>query len=227
MRIPILTKPTTTIEEVEDEEAPWTRKPMELPRAEIYMMEHCVGKVLPGAICVTDPVEQFLAAGGSKEDLVNMVVAKESLRLRTICPTINGVKEYESVIDCGSQIVSMSLTVAQELGLTWDPDIIIQLQSANKTIDRSLGLAKNMPFRFGDIIIYLQVHIINDPAYQVLLGRPFDVITESNIQNRSDGSQTVTLRDPKTGARSTVPTFECRKPRPAETKQVFQKNSRN
>ena len=121
----------------------------------------------------------------------------------------------------------MSLTVAQELGLTWDPDIIIQLQSANKTIDQSLGLVKNVPFRFGDIIIYLQVYIINDPAYQVLLGRLFDVITESNIQNRSDGSQTITLRDPNTGARSTVPTFEHGKPKPAETKQVFQKDLRN
>ena len=94
-RIPILTKQMTTVEEVEDEEAPQTRKPVELPRAEIYMMEYCVGKVPPGAICVTDPVEQFLATGRSKEDLANIVVAKESLGLHTIFPTINGIKEYE------------------------------------------------------------------------------------------------------------------------------------
>ncbi len=47
-RIPIPTKQTTTIEEIDDEEAPLARRPVELPKAEIYMTEYRVGKVLPG-----------------------------------------------------------------------------------------------------------------------------------------------------------------------------------
>ena len=63
------------------------------------------------------------------------------------------------------------------LAVSWDPDIKIQVQSANKTVEETLGLAKNVPFIFGDITVYLQVHIFTDPAYKVLLGRPFNVLT--------------------------------------------------
>ena len=71
-----------------------------------------------------------------------------------------------------------------------------------------MGLAKDVSFLFGTIMVYLQVHIIRDPAYQVLLGRPFDAITESNIQNLADGGQMITLRDPNSGVASTLTTFE-------------------
>ena len=68
-----------------------------------------------------------------------------------------------------------------------------------------MGLAKNVLFLFGTIMVYLQVHIIRDPAYQVLLGRLFDAITESNIQNLADGGQMVTLRDPNSGSQALSP----------------------
>ena len=158
--------------------------------------------------------------GGDQGDLAKIVVAKESQSLRAIYPTINGVAEYKCVVDGGSQIVSMALKVAQELGLSWDPDIKIQLQSANKTVDDSMGLAKNVSFLFGVIMVYLQVHIIWDPAYQVLLGRPFDAITESNIQNLADGGQMIMLRDPNSGVASTLTTFEHGKPKYKQVAEV-------
>jgi hypothetical protein len=55
--------------------------------------------------------------------------------------------------------------------------------------------------------IYLQVHVIDQPAYQVLLGRPFDILTESIVQNRKDGSQSITIRDPNQQRRITLPTY--------------------
>jgi len=67
------------------------------------------------------------------------------------------------------------------------------MQSANRTVERTLGLARNVPFSFGAITIYLQVHVIKDPAYKVLLGRPFDVLTGSIVVNSTDGGQTVTI----------------------------------
>jgi hypothetical protein len=61
-------------------------------------------------------------------------------------------------------------------------------------------------------MLYLQAHIIRDPAYNVLLGRPFDVLMESVVKNFSDENQTITIRDPNTGQIVTIPTI-TRKPK--------------
>ncbi len=44
----------------------------------------------------------------------------------------------------------MSADVAIQVGATWDPDVTIQMQSANKQLEKTQGLVRNMPFRFGD-----------------------------------------------------------------------------
>jgi len=58
----------------------------------------------------------------------------------------------------------------------------------------------------GDVTLYLQIHVIREPAYDVLLGRPFDVLTESIVKNFANKDQTITIRDPNTGRRITIPT---------------------
>ncbi len=73
------------------------------------------------------------------------------------------------------------------------------MQSANGSLAKTLGLTKNVPFLFQDVVVYLQVHIINSPAYKVLLGRLFDVVTESLIKNNSDRGQIITTTDSNTG----------------------------
>ena len=81
------------------------------------------------------------------------------------------------------------------------------MMSANGGVDQSLGLARNVPFLVGDITLYLQVHILRKPAYDILLGRPFDVLTQSIVRNYADENQTVTIIDPNTSRKATVPTI--------------------
>ena len=149
-------------------------------------------------------------APGEKPKTV--IVASESQGLRAVYPMINNVGEVESLLDGGSQIVSMSKKVAEDLEIPWDPDITVQMQSANRSLEQTLGLAKNVPFLFGHITVYLQVHVMGSPAYKVLLGRPFDTITESVVKNARDGGQSLTLTDPNTGARCVMHTHERGKP---------------
>ena len=104
--------------------------------------------------------------------------------------------------------MSMSKAVAVELEVTWNPDITVQMQSANRTLEQTLGLAKNVPFLFGHITVYLQVHAMERPAYKVLLGRPFDTITESEVKNAKDGGQSLTSTNPNTGERCVMHTHE-------------------
>lgn len=115
-------------------------------------------------------------------------------------------QKKECILDPGCQIVAMSETTCFDLGLAFDPTIKLHMQSANGTLNQSLGLSRNVPFQIGTITFYLQVHIIRSPAYDILLGRPFDILTESIVRNFANEDQTITIRDPNTGRRATVPT---------------------
>ncbi|KNZ78068.1 hypothetical protein J132_02360 [Termitomyces sp. J132] len=101
----------------------------------------------------------------------------------------------------------MSAEIASDIGLSYDPNIVLNMQSANGTMDRSLGLARNVPCTIGDVTIYLQIHVLRSPAYDILLGRPFDILTRSTVNTISDIETTITITDPNTGLRRTIPTF--------------------
>ncbi len=107
----------------------------------------------------------------------------------------------------------MSEDVCLSLGLIYDPTIKLNMQSANGEVDQSLGLVCNVPFQVGDIILYLQIHVICAAAYDILLGRPFDVLTKSIVRNFFDENQTVTIVCPNTGRIATIPTIPRGPPR--------------
>jgi hypothetical protein len=183
-----------------------------LPGATYEILAEDTNGMAKGSVVVSDPVMQYLNALSPGEKPKSVVVAAESHALRSVYPLINGVGQVESLLDPGSQIVSMSKEVAMALQIPWDPDIVVHMESANKTLEKTLGLAKNVPFVFGPITVYLQVHVIGKAAYKVLLGRPFDTITESEVRNSRDGSQSLTLTDLNTGERCVLHTHERGKP---------------
>jgi hypothetical protein len=182
----------------------------------LSVMNRAEGLVPEGALVVGDPVLQYLncllAGVAPKQVFVAFAdtqrVAEESIDLCVAFPLIHGVGEQESIYDSGSQIVSMVQAVAVEMGIGWDPDVFIYMQSANGQVEQSVGLARNVAFRFDGVTLYLQVHIIRNPAYKVLLGRPFEVLTKLAAANDTDGSQLLTLTDPNTQRRCVVPTFK-------------------
>jgi hypothetical protein len=125
----------------------------------------------------------------------NLLVAKESHALRAITPKIEGLHEVECILDSRSQIVSISEAVWHtlncELNLLWN----ITMQLANGSRDESLGLIKNLKLEIGGMKLFVQAHIIHNPAYNVLLGRPFGVLIASHIKNYCNESQTIMLTD--------------------------------
>ena len=161
----------------------------------------------PGSTIIKDPYEIFLSTApvGRRPNL--LTIAKETSALRSILPLINHHLFVESILDPGSQVISMAEEVCHSLGLTYDPEVKLSMQSANGEIDETLGLAQNVPIQISMITLYLQFHIVRNPTYDILLGRPFDVLVESIIRNFENESQTVTIHDPNTGKTATVPTF--------------------
>ncbi len=158
-------------------------------------------------ITMGDPVVQYLSSLQKGESPKTFYMKESSLALRSIYPLVNNARQEEALLDSGSQIVSMSKDAAISLKMSWDPDISINMQSAQGHVEPTLGLATDVPFTFGDLTVMLQVHIINKPSYKILLGRPFDALTRSTIQNEKDGSQMVTITDPASDHRIVLPTY--------------------
>ena len=125
-----------------------------------------------------------------------LTVAKESSALRTILPLVNHNQFVESVLDPSSQVIAMSEAACHALALIYNPRIHLRMQLANREVDETLGLARNVPILIGDITLYVQFHIVRNPAYDVLLGRPFDILVKSIVRNYSNEDQTITIHDP-------------------------------
>jgi hypothetical protein len=179
-----------------------------------------------GSIIVPDPIETYYRSLGPDQtpDYDKLIVAKDSSAVRSIFSLVDNSQKKECILDPGCQIVAMSEETCHDLGLAYDPRIKLHMQSANGNLDWSLGLARNVPFLIGTITLYMQVHVIRSPAYDILLGRPFDILTESIVRNFANEDQTITINDPNTGQRATVPTLPRGTSRPHTHRcQVFQK----
>ena len=163
----------------------------------------------PRAIIIKDPYEVYLRTALEDCSSNCLTIAKESSALRTILPLINHNQYVESVLDPGSQVIAMLEAMCHALALIYDPHIHLCMQSANREVDETLGLTCNMPILVGDIMLYVQFHIVHNPAYDVLLGRPFDILVKSIVWNYSNKDQMITIHDPNSRRITTVPTFPC------------------
>lgn len=68
------------------------------------------------------------------------------------------------------------------------------MQSANSEVDETLGLVWNVPLLISEIMLYVQVHIVCQHIYNILLDRPFDIFTDSVVQNYSSEDQSITMQ---------------------------------
>jgi hypothetical protein len=177
-----------------------------LPVSTYTVMTDKLNEIPEGYFIADDPILQYLEThkDASPEELV---VAETSEPLRSIYMTINRIGQEECLLDNGSMIVSMAHDTAVQLGLTWDPLIRFNMESASNHVEKTLGLARNVRFSVGGINVFLQVHILKDPPYKILLGRPFEKFTSCQSNTKTDGSSELTLTDPNTKKSAIVPTY--------------------
>jgi len=163
--------------------------------------------ITEGYMVANDPVLQYLAEHKDIEPS-ELIVATESESLRSIYMTINRVGQEECLLDGGSMIVSMARDCAVQMGLTWDPSICVNMESVSNHLERTLGLARNVLFAIAGLKIFLQVHILENPPYRVLLGRPFETFTSCISKTRPDGSSELVITDPNSKTVAIVPTYK-------------------
>src|SRR5229473_8431117 len=151
-------------------------------RATLVVGLHKPSDPPPGVFVIPDPYEMYLKTVPEGQMPDTLVVAKESSALRSIFPRVDHQQIVEAILDPGSQIIAMSEGVCMDLALIYDPTIVLNMQSANGKVNKSLGLARNVPLLIGDITLYVQVHIICSPAYDILLGQPRWSIEHQSFQ---------------------------------------------
>jgi hypothetical protein len=162
-----------------------------------------------GSFIMPDPVAQYFDSlkPGEKANEIRMPVASMSGSLRCLYPRVGG-KHIEALLDSGSQTLSIGRKAAEKRGIEWDTNRTITMLAANNTTHSTLGLAKNVLMGFSKgFRVYAQLHVVEAAPYELLLGRPFDMIMEALVKSKKNGDVDITLTDPYSGRQLTLPTY--------------------
>ena len=133
-----------------------------------------------------------------------------SLPLRVIYPSFGPDVEPECILDGGAQIVVMRKDVWQKLRAPIISDRPMVMESASAGTTKTLGVLEEHPVQLGPITVYLQIQVVENAPFEVLLGRPFFDVISCAEDSRSGGHHQIHVTDPRTGRPYTFPTH----PRP-------------
>ena len=152
----------------------------------------------------TNNVECFMAALPERAD--NIIVADHSVNLQVLDLTLDDKVQVEAILDEGSQIVGLRKDIWEKLGVPVRSDHKMNMISANASSNQTIGLIHDLKVTIGAYNFYLQVQVVENASYEMLLGRPFLTLTEANTQHYANGDSHITLQDPNSKAIITLPT---------------------
>lgn len=140
--------------------------------------------------------------------------AASSLPLRVIFPSFGDGVEPECILDGGAQVVIMRKDVWEKLHTPITKSKATVMEAANATVTSTLGLVEQLPVSLGPITVYLQVQIVEEAPFEVLLGRPFFDVMSCIEVSRPGGHHEIHVTDPKTHIRYVFATQDRRRPPP-------------
>ena len=140
------------------------------------------------------------------------VVAKTSLPLCALDGTLNDRLHVECLLDKGAQIVAIRCDLWEALGVPVCPDLATTLEAANKSKEDTLGVIENVRLKLRSMEFRLQIQVVGDAPFDVLLGRPFFVLASCVTCDKILGKQSVALTDPNLGMQQLLPTQQRGRP---------------
>jgi hypothetical protein len=81
----------------------------------------------------------------------------------------------------------MNNTIWEQLGNNLQVERALKMEAANSTITETHGRLQNVWFTFDDIDIYLQVQVMPNTPYNILLSWPFYALTECVMKDFTNG----------------------------------------
>jgi hypothetical protein len=131
-----------------------------------------------------------------------------TLSLHPIFLLVEGKFMVECILDSGCQIVAMNNSVWEKLGNNIQVEQVLKIEAANLTITEMHGHLCNVQLMFDDINIYLQVQVMPNAPYDILLSCPFYILMECITRDLTNRDQHLTIMDPNTHQYITIPTRE-------------------
>jgi hypothetical protein len=144
------------------------------------------------AILVDSPtpiqsVDTFLNQHGDQ------YVAEHSLPLRVVFPEFENGVCPECILDGGAQVIVIRKDIWECLDLPLLTKKIMIMESANNMCNHTLGVIQNVKMTFGPITLMLQIQVIEDALFKVLLGQPFFALANCITEDNPEGGLCITL----------------------------------
>ena len=130
----------------------------------------------------------------------------QSLPLQVIFPTFALGVQPECILNGGAQVVIMRRDIWEQLRTPLVANQAMRMESANATTTLMMGLIENYLVTIGSVTVFLQIQVVEDAPFKVLLGQPFFDITNCTEISHSGGSHQILIKDPKTGTPYMFPT---------------------
>ncbi|KAF8813520.1 hypothetical protein BYT27DRAFT_7220427 [Phlegmacium glaucopus] len=129
-------------------------------------------------------------------------VASAAIYILTSDPS----RRVEATIDDGSQILTVRQDLWEKFSVPLRSDKKLVMESANKSKENTMGLIQDLKINMGGLDFYVQVQVVRDGPFELLLGRLFLTLTEAVHQYYASGNSQLTLTDPNTSETITIPT---------------------
>ena len=124
--------------------------------------------------------------------------AHASLPLRVIYPSFALGVELESILDSGAQVVMMRHDIWEKLNYPLVANKAMRMESANSSHYQMMGMIENVPVTLRSVTVHLQIQVVNEAPFEVLLGQPFFDILSCGEQSKPGGHHSIEICDPHT-----------------------------
>jgi hypothetical protein len=136
-----------------------------------------------------------------------LIVAHHNLPLRCLDAKVTSKDaNLTCVLDSRSEVIAMPKRMWEKLGLPIRSDHTMTMSSANTSTDATLGVLKNLALNFGLGEVCVQVQVLVQANFDLLLGRPFHCLMSATTNDYPDGNQDITIHDPNLGKEYKLPT---------------------
>ncbi|KAG6328396.1 hypothetical protein ID866_10695 [Astraeus odoratus] len=126
--------------------------------------------------------------------------------------SLNDRIHVECLLDQGTQIVAIRCDLWEALGVPIRPDLAMMLEAANKSKEETLGIVENAHLKISGMEFKLQIHVVSDASFDLLLGHPFFSLSSCVTHDQMLGNQSILLMDPNTGVQMLLPTRKRERP---------------
>lgn len=123
-----------------------------------------------------------------------VTIAPHMAPVRVLDVYVQGQHRVAGIYDPGAELVCISSQMVEELGLAYCKDTNIMMRDANGGTKKTYGIIEMLELTIAGVSLFVQAFIIDNPPYNLLLGRPFQIAGKIDT---TDVGEVLLMKDPK------------------------------